>query len=244
MEIPVVVDGPEMFLGNKFREAFLGRNRGTGAGFGVVAEGAAGFLVVEPVHRRNVFVRAGHFHPGFSGDAGRRFAGGGDCWVRPADVVQNAEIHFFDVGGRWAVAAVEPDEHTGVIAQAFAFVVHGSGGDFFGFGGPVFPVFPGVAAGPAGHDEDAETVGLVEKFFAVHFAFEADGVEAHVFDVGKVRVEARRVPAIKHIGSPGGAANQDGLSVDLEEAVTAIGELGGDFANAEGDRSNVGNFLA
>ena len=56
VEIPILVHGPEMILGNKFREALRGGNRRAGTGFGVVAEGPARFGIGEPVDRRNVFV--------------------------------------------------------------------------------------------------------------------------------------------------------------------------------------------
>ena len=48
------------------------------------------------------------------------------------------------------------------------------GGDFFGFGCPVFPLLPGVATDPARHNENAKTIGLFEKFVAVGLAFETD----------------------------------------------------------------------
>ena len=65
-------------------------------------------------------------------------------------------------------------------------------GDFVLLGVPIFPAFPGVAAGPSGHDQNAEPVGLFEKFFVVDAAFEPNGVQAHVVNVRQIGVERAR----------------------------------------------------
>jgi hypothetical protein len=63
-----------------------------------------------------------------------------------------------------------------MIAEAGGLVDHRGSGDLFGFGRPLVPVFPGIAADPAGHNQDAEIVGHSKEVVAVGFAFEADGV--------------------------------------------------------------------
>src|SRR6202043_2928778 len=102
---------------------------------------------------------AGHFNAGFTGDFGGSFGSRGDGWVGPLELLQNIEVHVLNISGRRAVAAVEPNEDAGMIAEAGDLVDERGGGDFFGFGSPLVPVLPGVAADPAGHDEDAEFVG-------------------------------------------------------------------------------------
>ena len=52
-------------------------------------------------------------------------------------------------------------------------------------------------------------------------------------DVGEIGVEFAGDPAEEHVGSPGGAADEDALAVYFEEAATGFGEFGGDFADAE-----------
>src|SRR6202011_4533876 len=60
--IPYVVDRPQMILGDKTLKGFARWNRGPWAGLGVIAVGAAGFGVGEPIHRRNILVRTGHLY--------------------------------------------------------------------------------------------------------------------------------------------------------------------------------------
>src|SRR4029077_19555614 len=64
MKIPVVINGPEMFLGNEFGEALLGVDRGAGTRFGFSTLGAPSLRFAEPIHGWNIFVRAGHLDAG------------------------------------------------------------------------------------------------------------------------------------------------------------------------------------
>jgi len=84
-------------------------------------------------------------------------------------------------------------------------------------------MFPGIAADPAGHNQDAESVGLVEEFVTIGFAFEADGIEPHAANVGEVGIEFVRVPAEEHVGGPGGTADEDALAIYFEEAGAGFG---------------------
>src|SRR5215472_6143516 len=99
---------------------------------------------------------------------------------------------------------------------------------------PILPALPGVAASPAGHDENTQLVSFVEELVAIEAAFQTNGVEMHVADVGEVSIEPRGRPTEEQVGSPSGAENQELASIDLEEAMAFVGEFGGDFANAEG----------
>jgi hypothetical protein len=184
---------------------------------------AAGDFVGEPVNRGDVFVGAGHFYAGYAGDGGGGFAGGRDGRVGPVEILEDAEIHGFDFGGRRAIAAVEPDEDAGMLAQNVDLAFEGGGGDFFLVGVPIFPAFPGVAAGPTGHDEDAETIGFFVELFAVEAAFEANRVHAHVADVGEIGVEFAGDPAEEKVGGPGGSADEDIEAVNFEEAEIFVG---------------------
>src|SRR5207237_3824748 len=136
--------------------------------------------------------------------------------------------------GRRIVAAVQENKSAGMIAQAGDLIAQGSGGDPILIALPMLPAFPGVATSPAGHDENAELVGLLEEFVAVEAAFEANGVEVHVANVSEVSVKFCGRPAEEQIGRPGSAANQNFAAIHFEEAMIFVGEFGGDFADAEG----------
>src|SRR4051812_29156422 len=133
--------------------------------------------------------------------------------------VENAEIHFFDSVGRNFIAAVEPDENAGVLAQDVNLTAQRVGGDFVVLGLPALAKLPGIAAGPAGHDENAQAVGFFVELFAIEAAFEANRVQAHVADVAEVSVEALGRPAQENVGGPGSAADQEIATVDFEKAV-------------------------
>ena len=122
-----------------------------------------------------------------------------------------------------------------MIAQAGDLIGERGRGDGLGFRRPVLPAFPRVAANPAGHYEKAHAIGFVEEFIAIGFAFEANGIQAHVLDVIQIGIQTLGGPAEKHVWSPGSAADQDVFAVDLEEPATVGGDFGGDFANTEGD---------
>ena len=81
-------------------------------------------------------------------------------------------------------------------------------------------MLPHIAADPSRHDEDAEAIGFVEEFLAIHFAFQANGVQTHVLDVGEVGIEPLGIPAKKKIGGPGRTANEDSLAIYFEETAT------------------------
>jgi len=135
------------------------------------------------------------------------------------------EIGVFDVGGRRAVAAVEPDEQAGVVPQAQHLVVQGRGGDGQIGWGPVLPVLPVVAAAPAEHHEDTLLVGEVKELLGFKFAFQANGVEVHLADELELLAQAFGVGAQQHVLRPAGAADEDAFAVDAEESAAVVGEL-------------------
>ena len=110
-----------------------------------------------------------------------------------------------------------------MLAQNVDLTFEGCGGDVLLIGVPIFPTLPGVAAGPSGHNEDAQAIGFFVELFAVEAAFEADGVHAHVVDVGEVGVESAGDPAEEKIGGPGGSADEDVAAIDFEEAEILVG---------------------
>src|SRR5207248_6281538 len=84
-------------------------------------------------------------------------------------------------------------------------------------GSPFVPALPLVATGPARHDEDAVPIGHIVELAGLKFAFETNGVQAHVADVTKFGFNVGRRVAQQHITGPSSSANHDGLSVDHEE---------------------------
>src|SRR5262249_38955009 len=101
------------------------------------------------------------------------------------------------------------------------------------------PNLPSVAAGPAGHDEDSETVGFFVELFAVEAAFEAHRVQTHIANIFQIGLDAAGGPAKEEVGSPGGAANQHVLAIDLEEKMPLRGEFGSNAADAKIGGSGV-----
>ena len=120
----------------------------------------------------------------------------------------DVQINLLDIGRGRIVASIQEDEHARVIAQARDLISQRGGGNVALIAGPILPAFPGVAAGPAGHDENAERVGFFEKFVAVEAALQANGVQAHVAHVAKIGVELCGRPPEEQLGRPGCASNQ------------------------------------
>src|ERR1700722_19723048 len=103
-------------------------------------------------------------------------------------------------------------------AQAINLIAQRLFGDFIVRRLPFRPAFPEIAAAPAGHHENSFAVGEIEKLLRLDFAFEADGVEAHVADVPEFVMESLRILAQHHVGGPTAAANENVFSVDVEGA--------------------------
>ena len=89
-----------------------------------------------------------------------------------------------------------------------------------------------VAAAPTCEHEDAHAVAELEEVVVFELAFEAHGVEVHVLDVAELGFLALGRPAQQHVERVAGAADQDVLAVDAEEAMAVV-QLTGDLADAE-----------
>src|SRR5436305_8513761 len=131
-----------------------------------------------------------------------------------------------------------------MVAQARDLIAQGGGSDAILVAGPISPAFPGIATGPAGHDQNAQFVGFFEQFIAIESAFEANGVQVHVADISEIGIEFCRKPTKEQIGSPSGAANQDFPAINFEQTMPLVSELRTDFADAEGHVGRIGNLLA
>src|SRR5262249_30149747 len=91
-----------------------------------------------------------------------------------------------------------------------------------------------VAAAPAGEDEQALLVGEVEERVVPELCLQADRVQVEVPDVLEVGREGpgRKRPQ-QHVLRPGRAAHEDPLTVDPEETVALLRDLGGTRRDAE-----------
>src|SRR5262249_39500865 len=105
VEIPIVVDGPEMVLGNELDEAFFWGDRRARAGFRIVTPRAASFGVGEPIDGRDVLVRTGHFDAGGAGNFRGRCRSRRNRGIGPFEILEDVEIHSLDLGWRRIVAA-------------------------------------------------------------------------------------------------------------------------------------------
>ena len=81
---------------------------------------------------------------------------------------------------------------------------------------PARPTLPEIAAAPSRHDQNSLVVGEIEKFLCLQLAFQADRVQAHVSHVAEFVMQALRVFAQHHVGSPAAATNQNIFAVDVK----------------------------
>src|SRR5438445_647054 len=75
-------------------------------------------------------------------------------------------------------------------------------------------------------------------------AFEPNCVQAHIVNVGKIRIQPSRRPSQKHVFSPGRAANQHFAAIHLEEPMAPRSKLRSNFANSKIYLCLVRNLLA
>src|SRR2546423_660518 len=101
------------------------------------------------------------------------------------------------------------------------------------FRSPLGPLFPGAAAHPAGHHENAEAVGALEEAIVLVISLEPQGVEMHVEGVAHLSVLALRLRPEEHVRRPSAAANQDSAAVYAKEPRAFRSVLGGDLANSK-----------
>ena len=99
--------------------------------------------------------------------------------------------------------------------------------------GPLAPVFPMIAAAPAGHDQNSAFIGEVKKLFRLKLSFKSDRVQSHVQNVIKFITQASRIFAQHHVSRPTAATNQNLFAIHGKEPLAVVVEFGGDFTNAE-----------
>src|SRR5580704_16631420 len=100
---------------------------------------------------------------------------------------------------------------------------------------PLAPFFPGIAAAPSSHDQNAIAISALHERFVFELAFEPAGVEAHLFHVAEFRLAARLVDAQHHVRRPTSAAHKHGLAVYFEQAEALGSQFGIGFDDSEGD---------
>ncbi len=186
-----------------------------------------------PIAWSYILIGARHFDAAAPGDCGGLAGGGGDDRIRPQQLLFDVEIHLLDIGRGRVVAAVQPHDHAGMAAQAINLIAQGLLRDFKILRLPARPALPEIAAAPARHYQNSFVVGDIEELLGFEFAFEADGIESHIAHVAEFVVQALRVLAQHHVGSPAAAADEDVLAVDVEGASAGGVEFGSHFANAE-----------
>ena len=94
-------------------------------------------------------------------------------------------------------------------------------------------MFPVVAAAPAEHDKNSLLIGEMKEVFGLELAFKANGVQVHIADHAELIAQPVIVGAQEHVLRPAGAANEDRLAIDAEEAAAGGCEFGSDLADAE-----------
>ena len=150
------------------------------------------------------------------------------------------EIGALHFGRRRIVAAIEPDEQAGVLAEAQHLRAERGCGNGEVLGRPVLPVFPVIAAAPAEHDENSRSSARRKKSSVSSLPSRRMVLRFMSRTRSNLVAQAVLVGAQQHVLRPAGAANENGLAVDAEEAAAVGGQLGGDFANAEVDALFVG----
>ena len=173
-------------------------------------------LVKQPVTRRDVVVGTGHLDAGGAADGGRDAGGRGDGGVGPAGVGEDLAVGRLDVGRRMVVAAIHPEGHARVVAQAEDLRAQRLAGDGGVVGFPRSPALPAIAAAPAREDQNAHAIREVEESIALEFALEANGIEVHVDEVTELSADPFGRGTHEHVGAPAAAANEDGPVVDPE----------------------------
>src|SRR3984893_1221102 len=152
MEIPVVIDGPQLVRRKHGLQFFKRRDSGSGTGLRVEAEGAAGSCAEQPVVRGDIVVGSSHFHAGRTGQFGFFSRGRGNDGLWPVDFLFDVEIGALAVGGRRVVAALEPDEDARMFAEAQELIAERFDRNAAVLVVPLAPFLPSVAAAPARHD--------------------------------------------------------------------------------------------
>ena len=117
---------------------------------------------------------------------------------------------------------------------------HGNG---FGRVIPLAPLFPIVTAAEPGHDENSVLVRKVKQVIRANLSLEAHGVQPHVADEPHLLLFALGSFHEEKVARPTRAANEDGVVIDVVEAVGFRGQLGGHFPHAKTDGALVRHFV-
>src|ERR1041385_1787315 len=78
---------------------------------------------------------------------------------------------------------------------------------------PLRPLFPRTAANPASHNEDAETICLVEESIVLVVSLEAERIKVHVEGVLHLRILTLGLRPEENVRRPATATNQNPLAV-------------------------------
>ncbi len=242
VEVPIFINGPQVIGRYEFPQTLEGGNGWAGAGFRNEPESPTVLLVGQPIGRRNIVIRPGHFQAGRTGDGCRLFRGRRQIGIRPVLFLQDLDVHLSDFFRRRVVIAVEPAQDAGMITEPADPVTQGFHGNSVVFVPPVLPFFPMIAATPTRHQEHTVAVGEIQKVVVLEFAIHAQHVQIHVASVADLRLLPFWRQPQKHIGPPARAAHEHFLAVHPEQAVTLGCQFGRDLTNPEADLLAVGNL--
>ncbi len=119
-----------MIFRNKPLQRFSRRNRRPRTRFGVIAVRPSGVLIRQPINRRNIFVRSGHFHARPAANRRSRFASRRQRRIRPFQILENPQIHALHVSRRRPVTAIQPHEHARMLPQNVDLALQRRGRNF------------------------------------------------------------------------------------------------------------------
>ena len=182
VEVPDLVDWPQVIGRKHPRQAFDRWDRRARANLGREAERAAVPGVGEPVRRRDIVVRSAHLHSAWPAHRSGRLGRARQRRTRPLQLALDRRF----------VAAVQPDEDARMVSKPQQLIAQRGGTRGVVLRVPLVPQFPLIAAAPSGHDENAFAIGEVVKVVGLELALRPDGVQTHFLDVAEFGFETRR----------------------------------------------------
>ena len=220
---PVGADGPKVLLPHRTAQVFQLRDVEAGTRFRVEAVGAAVPGIRPPVVRSHPLIGAFHLHAGRAAQGGEPLGGAN---VGPVfQLVIHFKVAFFQARVGNAVAAGEPANQGGVVAQAHHLVVEVADGHILGRGvvdaavaagfRKAAVVFPLPLAAEAHQGEDALLVAkVVHGVVQAPDVLEADAVEAHIGHQTYLEGQAFRRILHEQVVGPAGGLDEDGTAVE------------------------------
>ena len=253
VESPARADGPEVLRTHHAGDGFHLGNLQAGAGLGIETVVAAVPVVQPPVVRAYILVGAFHLHAGRTGQGGHALGGAHVGTI--IQFVVEFQILLFQRGVGDAVAAGEPADDAGMVAEPHYLVLEIADGEGLGLGivdaakalvlGKAAVVLPLPLAAEAHEGHDAVAVAeVVDGVVLAPDVFKADAVEAHIGHHLHLGFQALRGVLHEDVVGPAGALDEHLLSVEDELAVTVGGDFALDAAKAEDDLAHVGNLFA